>query len=96
MKRLLTALIVLALVLPAAAGARQQQQEDNYDYWRPQRDMIQALTCPARRCFREQGTSLPGFVAGSNRQLPELHARLFRPASQVLKSFCTAIVSPAT
>lgn len=40
MKRLLTALIVLALVLPAAAGAQQQQQEENYDYWRPQRGMI--------------------------------------------------------
>jgi len=49
MKRLLAALIVVALLLPASAGAGQRggarqgaegTQQEAYDYWRPQRDMI--------------------------------------------------------
>ena len=37
MTRLLTALVALALLAPVSAIA---QQEESYDYWRPQRDMI--------------------------------------------------------
>ncbi len=38
MKRLITQCVALALLTPGFAGA---QQEESYDYWRVQRDMIQ-------------------------------------------------------
>ena len=37
MARLVLSLAALLLVLPTPAAA---QQEDRYDYWRPQRDMV--------------------------------------------------------
>jgi CubicO group peptidase (beta-lactamase class C family) len=37
MKSLLTAIVALALLVPVSAVA---QQEESYDYWKPQRDMI--------------------------------------------------------
>jgi len=38
MPRFLVAPLALALLVPMSAVA--QQQEENYDYWKPQRDMI--------------------------------------------------------
>ncbi len=66
MKRLLTALIALALVLPAAAHAQQQQQEDNYDYWRPQRDMIR---------YGQQAILMCNGLFTSNRTLEQVFAQ---------------------
>ncbi len=40
MKTLLAALITLALLLPVPVSAQSAQQEENYDYWRFNRDMI--------------------------------------------------------
>ena len=37
MKRMVIALITAALLVPLEAVA---QQEETYDYWRPQRDMV--------------------------------------------------------
>ncbi len=66
MKRLLATLVALALMLPVSVAAGQQQQEDTYDYWRPQREMIR---------YGQQAIFMCNGLFTSNRTLEQVFAQ---------------------
>ena len=72
MKRTLTVLVGLALLAPLSAVA---QQEERYDYWQPQRDMIRRGQQAIFMCngLFTSNRSLESVVAQELAFLPEVH-----------------------